>query len=412
MTRSFKTCFCFIILWTTNYAYGQQSSFQYKREIKGATKGYNKLVLPEAVFAQVNNDLSDLRIIAVKNNGDTITVPYIIRVLEDRVLEKEFDFKMLNSSRKGNLYFYTLEIPGRQEINRINLHFQENNFDWKIKLEGSQNLREWFTICDASRIVSIQNKWTDYSFTSLTFPKSSYQYYRFSVSHYKQPTLESAFVAVKDTVPGKHRIYSCQSQNIITDIKSRRTLIDLNLSAKVPVSFVHLKVKDKYDFYRPVTVQYLYDSVQTPKGWKHYYKTISKGHLSAFENNEFKFPGVLTSKLRLIVENFDNEPLTFDGFEIKGNVYEVVALFTDPSLALFLLYGNPSATKPVYDLSKFEARIPSALQKVLLGDEEEIKNEVAVQGTPLFKNQWWLWGIMTLIIFILGGFSLKMIKKA
>src|SRR5690606_8123409 len=121
------------------------------------------------------------RIIGIKESGDTVMTPFILKELENQVVEKTVDFNQLNSSRRGDTYFYTLEIPDRQEINTILLDFGIDNFDWEVKLEGSQDLDEWFTILEASRVVSIKNTWTNYSFTSLRFPRSRYRYYRFSL---------------------------------------------------------------------------------------------------------------------------------------------------------------------------------------------------------------------------------------
>jgi uncharacterized membrane protein len=46
-----------------------------------------------------------------------------------------------------------------------------------------------------------------------------------------------------------------------------------------------------------------------------------------------------------------------------------------------------------------------------LGDEQIIGKAVSNKRAPLFQDKLWLWGIMALIILILGWFSVKMIKK-
>src|SRR5690606_40823506 len=60
-------------------------------------------------------------------------------------------------------YFFTFEMPAREPINQLYLQFKEKNFDWKIRLEGSHDQQEWFTIADDYRIVSISNQLTDRS---------------------------------------------------------------------------------------------------------------------------------------------------------------------------------------------------------------------------------------------------------
>jgi len=45
------------------------------------------------------------------------------------------------------------------------------------------------------------------------------------------------------------------------------------------------------------------------------------------------------------------------------------------------------------------------LNEILIPKKEEMKSK------PLFESNYWLWGIMFLIIVILGYFSIKMLSK-
>ncbi len=45
-----------------------------------------------------------------------------------------------------------------------------------------------------------------------------------------------------------------------------------------------------------------------------------------------------------------------------------------------------------------------------MGTIQEIDKKVTPKKEPLFKNKLWLYGIMVLIIGLLGWFSLKMLK--
>ena len=96
---------------------------------------------------------------------------------------------------------------------------------------------------------------------------------------------------------------------------------------------------------------------------------------------------------------------------VTRSVHTIKARFSVPA-TYYLVYGNKQANLPYYDINRFENHIPAKLVKLNIGDEVEInrgnKNE---NIEPLFKNSIWLWSTMILIIFILGWFSLRMMRK-
>ena len=96
-------------------------------------------------------------------------------------LRKEVSSEILNASSNAEGYYFTFENLDAKSINEILLDFNEQNFNWNISLEGSQEQSEWFTILDTYRILSISNEQTTYSFTKLVFPLSKYRYYRLRV---------------------------------------------------------------------------------------------------------------------------------------------------------------------------------------------------------------------------------------
>jgi hypothetical protein len=76
-----------------------------------------------------------------------------------------------------------------------------------------------------------------------------------------------------------------------------------------------------------------------------------------------------------------------------------------------LTYGNKTEISPHYDLDRFTDKVPETLPTLELGYEQKIEKEETPLIEPLFKNKTWLWTIMSLIIIMLGWFSVKMIRK-
>lgn len=178
----------------------------------------------------------------------------------------------------------------------------------------------------------------------------------------------------------------------------------------VPVSHIKIDINDTFDYYRPFTVKYLVDSIKTELGWKYNYSTLTAGTLNSMEANEFLTSSTTVQKLKFIIDNLDNRPLTIDSIQVKGYEHELVARFTDPA-SYFLVYGNNTVGKPQYDIARFVGKVPETLTALKLDKEQIIDKDEPKKTDPLFKSKTWLWAIMALIILLLGWFSLKMIQK-
>ena len=320
-----------LLLLICSYSYGQIEQYQFKRELKGITGKWHKVVLPDEIFGKVSGNLSDIRIFGITANNDTIEAPYLLRLTTEKVSSNDVRFKTLNTSHNKKGYYFTFEIPTKESINQIKLDFKQQNFDWRLKLEGSQNLQEWFTVIEDYRILSINNELTDFQFTNISFPNSRYRFFRMLIKSKENPDLIDAKVSQYELTDGDYRIYPFNKNNISENKQSKQTEIEIDLQLPVSVCYIKIGIKDTYDYYRPVTIKCLADSFKTEQGWKYSYRTLASGTLNSLEENEFKFTSTILQKLKIIIHNRDNQHLTIDTIKVKGYVHELVARFTQPA---------------------------------------------------------------------------------
>ena len=176
-------------------------------------------------------------------------------------------------------------------------------------------------------------------------------------------------------------------------------------------SHLDMSVSQTFDYYRPLKIGYRSDSTQTEKGVRYQYKTIANGILNSLEANSFKLFNTIAKHLRITVFNGDNQPLTITGFNVKGYEHQLTARFTK-NADYILVYGNELDRQPSYDIKKFVTKIPKELTALTVKNEIEITKTKVRKIAPLFENDFWLWGIIGVVILVLGGFTLKMLKKA
>ncbi len=400
----------FLLLLSFCYGHAQMEEYSYKREILGVTEQWQKITLSDDIFGKVSNDLSDIRIFGIRDNGDTLEAPYILNVLSSKLYKQEIAFNTLNASHNKNGYFFTFEVPSEEAINQMNLQFEQQNFDWSVQLQGSQNQQEWFTILNEYRILSIKNQSTDFQFTRLTFPSSKFRFFRIHINSKKKPDLNYASITAHQITDGELRDCPIKSSTISENKAVKQTEIDVELEWPVPVSLIKIKVDNTFDYYRPVTVKYLSDSVKTEQGWISNYRTITSDILHSLGKNELSMNSQTVQKLKLLVHNQDNRPLSINSIQVQGFIHELKIRFDEPA-TYYLTYGNNKATYPNYDINRFTSNIPETITAVQLGIEQSIKKAKVKSTEALFENQILLWIIISVLVLLLGWFSIGMIMR-
>ena len=400
-----------LLLGICNLVAGQSINYKYQRELSEITDTWHSITLPDDLFGHIKDDFSDIRIIGITENLDTVEAPYLIEIVQDKIIKNKVDFDILNRVRKNRGFYFTFDVPSADPINEIKLNFKNSNYDWRVALEGSHDQKDWYGIVNNYRILAIDNNLTKYTFNTLRFNNVKYSYLRLFVPTRTKPTLRSAELTEYITTNGDSRSHEIESVNVRYDKNSKLSIIDIELPMKVPVSNLKINVKDTFDFYRPIAIKYLVDSVKTPKRWVFNYRSLSTGMLSSLEENSFHFQNTLTNKLKVIITNHDNTPLSFEKFFVNGNTHKLIVRITEPG-KYYLMYGNPNAVRPSYDIGVFENQIPKPLQQLTLEGQQTIATKPERNINPLIENKAWLWSILVIIMGVMGWFSLRILRKS
>jgi hypothetical protein len=400
-----------ICLLVTTVSWSQISDYDYQRDLESITEDWHRMVIPETMYSKVKSGLQDIRIYGLTQTRDTVEVPYLIHKNTSHLKSKSYGFKVINRSKTDLGHFFTLQLETQKPINKILLKFEDSNFDWRIKLEGSQNQQEWFSILEDYRILSIKNATTDYQFTDLNFPDANYSFFRVFIPDASQPILKSAEILELEQQSGVYTDYVIKSQRVTNNKTNKSTQIDLSLEHFVPIDRLKINVATTYDYFRNVQIQYLADSAMTEKGMKYFYRTISQNTLSSLDENQFKIQTVLAQNLRILISNNDNQPLDINSFKVSGAQQEIIARFTTPA-DYRLVYGNKKASRPVYDLGKFVNNHKNQLAALALGKEIKTARFEQEETINWWEQSWLLYSIMGIVILLLGGFTYQMLSNS
>lgn len=394
-----------LLLLVAAHGWAQDKDFRYRRKIISPAEGWYSLALPADLFHSVNRELTDLRIYALTGT-DTLEIPYLVKVLDDAVEEDRVDLDVFNKSEKDGMMFLTFELKSKQNVNRLELEFEELNFNGFVQLSGSPDQREWFVIDTQQRILSFDKDEVHFKSTALNFPVCNYRYLRVRIQADAPLTFRRALIKKRETKYGVHHQVPL-SWNVTNDKKGKETILDVTMHEFQPVSSVRLEAAGKNDFYRSMTIETLRDSSRTPRGWMYSYDHVYSGTLTSWNDNTFDFPYALTKKMKITIRNADNAPLEVKKIAVTGPQIELATKLTIGEF--YVYYGNSRMGKPSYDLIHFTDKIPPALTAISSGQEESLKP--AAKSPAFFESKLWLWAIMGIAIGVLGFFTLKMMKS-
>ena len=128
---------------------------------------------------------------------------------------------------------------------------------------------------------------------------------------------------------------------------------------------------------------------------------------------DFSFPNndvIWAKDFQIIIENQDNAPITVKSVSAVSPKYFI---YFKPKNEenYFLFYGDENSSLPEYDLKLIENKVfKLSKSDAGLSDEEKLPKKEKTTKEPLFKDKGWLWGVMILIICILGFFSHRMLS--
>jgi hypothetical protein len=118
----------------------------------------------------------------------------------------------------------------------------------------------------------------------------------------------------------------------------------------------------------------------------------------------------LPLKFRLQTDHGDNPPIELENPRVRYRAPSIVAKVTDTT-PLFLVYGNPQATPPRYDLRLVEKELMAANpQSASLGDEEILRPDPPT-AKALDAGSPWLWIALAGVVAALLAVVAKLLPR-
>lgn len=407
-----KTIITLFMWMSATITFAQIEGYTFKRPINKIDKeDFYKVSLSPEIIARSKSNLSDIRIYNITEQ-DTAEVPYLLNWMGSNIQEVSIPFELINDTYNEKCCSYvTFKFPKKQSINQIKLNVSDSNFDKRLKIEGSNDAKEWFTIKDHLRIVRFRNASEDYSYTTLNFNRSEFTYFRIKFDDDGSPRIHvtEAYAFENKLIEGKYDNLKITDTKQSENKKAKTSEIIVDFSFPYLVNYIILRSSSKNDFFRNINVYGSNGTIKTEKGELESWYIITTSVFSSLEDNIIFCNNSKTKKLKLEIINYDNEPIIIDEIKAFAEQCQLVAKLP-ASDNLYLVYGKENDNSPTYDLVHFKDKIPNELSNAEYG-AEQIKVTMANHSEPFIKSKIWLWIVMGVVLVIIGYFALTMLKK-
>ena len=318
----------------------QQWRFRRAIEVKHEAKlsGFD---LDSSIYRNSLCHLCDLRIVR-----DDSEVPYQIPSPMETAPEASVPVAILNKSVvPGSGLQAVLRVIGRTEHNRLRLITNEKNFWESVRVETSEDGRNWALVRADAMIFDIARQDRRESDLTVEYPVSTRPYLRLTILGWRDPAMLIGASLLEIAIPKDIRRDQTKLTPVATeDQESHAT------SYSVDIGFSGLAYDElvlsagQNSFFRSARVLTSDDC----RSW--YFAgagTISR--TAEHDSLTIQFPEQWSRYLKLVIANGDNQPLAINEITLRGIAR--VLRFPSSARGRYWLYSrNQHAHPPDYDL--------------------------------------------------------------
>lgn len=420
----------------TTTAFAQ--TFNYQAQVEKPKKdGYHEVLIPPEVTSRMTRNLADIRIY----NAEQREIPYILK--KETHATRQTAFKAYEiydrDYHKGWAYESRYYIKNNEgtKIDHIVLKIRNFSDNKRVRLSGSDNGSQWFTIKDGYSFYEIISHTESYQYKVLHFPLSSYKYYKIEVDDHWHRDPINIMEAGYFTDDLEHGSYQKAEGAVMTQNEDREKKIS-RVKVRFPqsqwVDKLRFNINGDENFHRKARLMAKYYNEDST----FYYDEVEQFWLSSTQLNELRFNKLYARELELVIENKDNYPVKIesaDAYQLKN--YLVCEL--KKSDKYFVQYGDRKAKKPEYDIVYFMDEVPDNLRELDIFNAQRLDVFREVDGDPVvtdgpylqedpveapkeqeaepeedkafYEHSSFIWIAVGLIVVLLGFMSIKMMGE-
>ena len=304
--------------------------------------------------------LRDLRIIRAG-----LETPYRLQVMSGSQEEEELRLMLLNKAAAPHVGVQAvLDLNGYPQHNRVRIATGQKNFKETMRVETSDNGRDWAVVRRDGIIFDIFREDRDVSDLTVEYPTSTRRYVRLTIPGWNDPAyLQSAWLTYRKETGAVRDVMAVLMPIVSEDSKERTTSLLLDAGFEgLPCDRLQIAAGSGM-FFRDVEAFISDDAKQWSfAGSGVLVRTAERTQLTV------QIPEEWSRYIKLVIFNGDDPPLSIGRVVLSG-LRRVVQFPSTTTGAYWLYSGNAAAREPSYDFTRV-APITSDVAAVTLGKTE------------------------------------------
>ena len=385
--------YLFFMLLSCEYASAQ--SYKNEAHIDSVNQsGFYAIDVTPELSSFVKTDFSDLRIIDNKGNP----IPYLlgsdIPMLDTGLFKPLKILKNIVSDSGQNVL--VIENSHDEKMEGFYIRMRNAAVSRTINLSGSNDGINWYSIVEnvnlEKRFIQDHDSFQEF----ISFPLSSYKYFRVIIYNDKNDPLDILSVQkrIKTSPSGKHDLVKNPSNSFTRKDSNRITWLTVENSRNIHISNVLFQVK-------------------SPRFYKRQVDVIVGGMLagnfiiSSDTVVDLSLPIFNDSIFTIKIYNEDNPPLEITVLSTGQNAEKIIVYLESGKSYDFEL-TSADAISPHYDLVSFKDSIPKEVKEIGFSNISKILTVVKVSES--YFRQAWLWPTLIFALIVLGLFTYRLTK--
>lgn len=393
-----KLCFLLTVMSSSLSPVLAQQKFKYKTDVqKTDSNQFYSITLQPELTAKCQPDLADIRI----RDEQGTTVPFLLGNALPVQVQNTFRQlpKVLIGVPKDSLTSYIAENKNGLSIDQLWIKLRNMAVNRTVNLSGSDDLQHWFAIKENIGLQQTVAGNTGTFEELLTFPVSTYRYFKIQVNDHNRTPVYILQVGVYQKRKLQPQYVPIPVAAFASKQRADTSLINITFKNSYRINKLHLQFDGAKYYRRRIQV---YSIEGKSKQW------LTDSLISSTGNSDIII-SAKANKLQLIILNDDNPPLlikTIQAYQLKQSL----VAYLEKQHQYQLYFGNDKASAPRYDLVAFidsvnrQLPVVSHIAIVPIADAAQNYNHS-------FVPAWLLWVAGSLALLILLALTLRMTKE-
>jgi hypothetical protein len=372
-------------------------TFNYSANLDSVQKsGFYAFSITPELSTMLKTDFRDLRIRDKTGNP----VPWLV-ASQFPILRPDFlrtlDIVQNTTTDSGQSLLIVRNDP-KDKIDGFYIRFRNAAVSRTINLSGSNDGNKWYSIIED---VSLERRFIqdrDSFLENISFPLSSYTFYRVIIYNGKNDPLDILSVqkSIHRESPAVHALVENPPVSFIRKDSAKTTWIHIANPRRFHISHVGIHVKAPRFFKRQVDI---------------FANDFLVGNFAIVSDSmvNFSLPLLDDSVITTQIYNEDNPPLDISSITTSQDPEQIIA-YLDSGKSYQLEMMSADAQPPRYDLVNFKDSIPETIKQIGVSHIVYIPALRTVPPNDLFKKSW-LWVTLGIVLIVLVFFTIRLTKE-